>query len=307
MFVFEYQQQEYIGLEDAYKRVLNLSLTGILDELGQGRALCFYYREIVVQNGENRFFEGLLTPEWASITTEHIQAAIHYAKGYVPATNNADAFKLLNRYLPNPQKPAHEKAFTLAGKASTLNGTLGKESILLANSFPLVKSKPEHEFSLLEFVLPYYLVPVQWLNGYVSHKGIPVDFSAIALAERIPVGQIEIERGSRLKTAQTQTLADRLEALLLHQKQKISGLEEQIASLKKELEAGDPAAIPAPDKPSRSALRLIAAMAKSYWGLDVNQEPLKGFKEMHDDLQLKGLKMDDNTLRKLLRMAREST
>ncbi|MBH1971738.1 hypothetical protein FK216_09795 [Moraxellaceae bacterium AER2_44_116] len=317
MFIFEFAQQQYVGVDVACSDFLKLPLASIIKDLHH--TLCFYYRDMVIYQKESVFFEGLVFPDMALLTSQHINAALEHAAKYTPPTvtpNSQDFIRVLSKY---SNKQSYDNAKTWGGTATTHNAILGNQTIHHTDSFYRDRLQPALTFQLLEFVVPYYLVPLNWLKTFAKNKGIQADYSRLDTAQTVSATALTIEKCGRLNNDHNRTTGDTYLQLFDLYKAKVQKLEAQAQTLQNSLndkETKLQAALATIEQLkvslpqttellSLAASKLIAGMAIDAYGINIHAKRLNGINKIESGLQRASITLSDDTVRKLLTKAAE--
>ncbi|RZU46827.1 hypothetical protein EV700_1210 [Fluviicoccus keumensis] len=232
--VFTFQNQDYIGLDVAINHLLHLSLEHVLVELAP--ALCFHYQGMVVTKGERIHLDGLVFPELNTITTRQVSAALlHGPKPQHPATTPAG--QQLSAMITNPSWRALQKGYsdakTAAGNASTHNAILKGQPVTPADFFQN-RATPDTVFHLTEWVVPYYVLPVEQLQAIADEKGIPLDLSLLKGCERKSFQTVNIDRCGVIASNYQRTTGDALIQAAAWYKQKMEQAQGQLKAIQDE-------------------------------------------------------------------------
>lgn len=317
MLVFEFQQKQYIALEAVLNKILKLSLDSVLFDIAD--QLCFFYHDTVIYNDATAGFQGMVFPEKSLITEAQVRAALNYALKH-PAQESLTVFNN-NGTLPSlkeSNKDTYKQGFMDMGKAGSNNALLLGKPIEDSDFFKH-RDNPPCVFYLRQHVLPYYLISFDFLKSYITDKGIIADLTMFKSvwdkAEKVPATRMVIERGILISSVQPRltgdvlrnhinTLSNRIKILqdrsndnetqLQAALTTIQNLQEQLASRPTDN-----------DSPSRSALRLAGALAIDAHYINIHAERLNGIGDMKKALDILGVRIDEDSIRTVLKLASE--
>lgn len=218
MYIFEYQDKEFIDLNSLLKILafpLEHFVHHIIDDL------CFVYHGIVsYSTGEDRFYRGLVYPDVKMLYYSHIQAAVRQFEHYKFVTDTTNTTQTALNMLSNTGRrkyPDYQQAFLDAGQAS---------------SSPLGDTPT---FYLKEYVLPYYVVSVDCVRELGSKLGFLLPDDVFISLTRQPMS-LAWKNTDRKPKNTLQLDGDILKNSILMQQAKIKELEDALEKTTQEKE-----------------------------------------------------------------------
>lgn len=328
MYIFEYEQQQFISLKDIVERIgLRLDQLITLDK-AVIKYLCFFYCGIVYNNeGKPSRHKGIVYPDSNLILTSHLKAALKHSPLYYTPTEDEYGQKQKEEEAKLFLKSTHkdyEDAFLDAGKASQRNtyNYAGRYTI--------------PTFYLQDYILPYYVLPVDYMTSFFKNHN---------MEDATSNSKVELKKLNELKTIQKPKPqnypildGDILKALLESLQNQLAQAQEEINTLKdeniglklkqtieqaqtqklindketqlqtaletiKQLEVSKQSA--SEDSPSSAALRLAGAFAIDAYFIDIHSKRFNGIGDMKKALDILGVRVDEDSMRTVFKLAAE--
>lgn len=290
--------EKYISLAEItleFKTPLHQFIDYIINDI------CFFYNGFIesIETKQKIYHCGLLHPEIALIRIDHLSQTI-----MKEIEKSNESLKYISLFKKDP-----EIAYTGEGVFYTKS--------------PYHSPTEATAISLSEYIIPTYLIKIDDFIESMQQAGMPIvkslfDGNTKMTSPPLPIARKPIiEKLPKLtgdilfntiknQDSELKDIKNKLSTLSFDNsliKNENLNLKSQILDLEQQLNK----AKESPDQPSRSALKLIAGLVKSYWSMDIHTEPFNGFSELARDIALKGIKIDDKTLRNLLRQAADAT
>lgn len=185
MYIFEYEQQQFISLKDIVERIgLRLDQLITLDNTFT-KYLCFFYCGIIYDNeGKPSRYKGIVYPDSNLICTHHLKAALKHSSLYYTPTEDEYGQKQKEEedklFLKSDHKD-YQDAFLDAGKASKRNiyNYTGRYTI--------------PTFYLQDYILPYYVLPIDYMTSFFKNHN---------MEDATSNSKVELKKLNELKTIQ---------------------------------------------------------------------------------------------------------